>query len=124
VLLALAKWTYEGFKQIHEAHERGDQETRIDLYADAFAHAFVYGEQGGDHGQAALRAVTPEERHAVELGRADGTRSAGATGELAPLIGEALLQRYGDPDSVIRHIKGYLLKQAGLGDQARARSGA
>jgi len=122
VLIALGKWTLEGFEQIREAHDRGDQETRIDLYADAFAHAFVYGE--GDAGQAALRAATDEERQAVELGRAAGARSAGATGELAPLIGQALLEQHGSPEAVIRHIKSYVLKQAGLGGQAKARTGA
>jgi hypothetical protein len=122
VLLALVEWTHKGFESIHEAHERGDQETRIDLYADAYAHAFLFGERGA--GQAGLRAATDEEREAVELGRRDGAAAAGATGELAPVIGHELLERYGSPEAAARHIKRHLLEQAGLGRQAVARSGA
>jgi hypothetical protein len=121
VLLALVEWTHKGFESIREAHEKGDQETRIDLYADAYAHAFLFGEHGA--GQAALRAATDEEREAVELGRRDGAANAGATGELAPVIGHELLERFGSPEAAARHIKRYLLEHAGLGRQAMARSG-
>jgi len=122
VLLALMKWTNKGLELIREAHERGDQETRIDLYADSFAWAFLQGEAGA--GQSALRAVTPEEQEAVSLGRQDGAASAGATGELAGVVGKAMLDKYGSPEGAARHIKSHLLKEAGLGGQAMARSGA
>jgi hypothetical protein len=121
VLIGLASWTWEGFKKIHEAHESGDTENRIDLYADSYAHAFLFGEAGG--GQAGLRAATAEEHEAVELGRKEGAAAAGATGELATAIGQELLRRCGDANGAARHIKRYLLEQAGLGHQAKARTG-
>jgi hypothetical protein len=120
-LIALVKWTEKGFEMIREAHERGDQEARIDLYADAYAYAFLLGESGG--GQASLRAVTPEEREAVALGKCDGAEAAGSTGELAGVVGKALLEQYGDVEHAARYIKSHVLKRAGLGGQAMARSG-
>ena len=120
VLVGLVGWTWEGFKQIHEAHERGDAENRVDLYADAYAHAFLSGEQSG---QAGLRAVTTEEHEAVERGRKDGTAAALATGPLATAVAKELLRRYRGADGAARHIKAYLLREAGLGGQAAARAG-
>jgi len=119
-LMAMVEWTKKGFREIREAHERGDQENRIDLYADAYAHAFLLG----DPGQAALRAATDEEREAVKSGSEDGAAAAGATGELAPVIAQELLKRYGSPEGAARHIKSELLKRAGLESQAKARTGA
>jgi|GEM_PF-2576872 len=119
VLVGLVGWTWEGFKQIHEAHERGDRENRIDLYADAYAHAFLSGEGG----QAGLRAATPEEHEAVERGRKEGQAAAASTGPLATVVAKELLRRHGTPEGAARYIKSYLLKEAGLASQAQARTG-
>jgi len=119
VLLGLIDWTKKGFEEIHRAHELGNQETRIDLYADAYAHAFLAG--GG--GQSQLRAVTPEEIEAVRLGKEDGLEAFRSTGDVSSLVGKDLLKTYGSEEAAAKHIKTYLFEQAGLGHQAMARSG-
>lgn len=112
VLWEEIQWTWEGFKSIHEAHEGGDRDTRINLYAESFAATFLGG--AGAPSQAGLRAATEEEKKAVELGRKDGAASAGATGELAPFIGKELLKRYGNEDNARHAVRDALLRKAGF----------
>ena len=110
VLIAQIKWTYQGFKMIHEAHERGDRDSRIAIYASAFADAFLYGEGVGGN----LGAVTEEQKEAAELGRKDGAATAGATGEQAAAIGKALLKKYGSARGARQGIINELMKKAGI----------
>jgi hypothetical protein len=107
---ALVKWTYEGFKQIHEAHARGDQDSRIAIYAGAFADGFLYGSGSGDR----AGAVTREQKDAWRLGNADGAATAGATGEQAASIGKALLDKHGGAHGARQAVINELLKKAGF----------
>ena len=110
VIWVLAEWTYEGFKQIHEAHEAGDRDSRIRMYARAFAEAYLYG-QGVDGGMAG--AVTPEQQEAVKLGIRDGSRTAGGAGLEAQTVGRELLRKYGSADGAKRAIMDQLCIEAG-----------
>lgn len=109
--LAMVKWTYDGFKQIHAAHERGDRDSRIAIYSAAFADAFLFGRGAGN----AAGAVTPEQREAFELGDRDGAATAGATGDQAAAIGKSLLQKHGDAHGARQAIINALLERAGIG---------
>jgi hypothetical protein len=109
--VAMIKWTYEGLKQIHEAHERGDRDSRIAIYSGAFADAFLFGRGAGN----AAGAVTPEQKKAFELGDRDGAATSGATGEQAASVGKALLEKYGDAHGARQAIINALLEHAGIG---------
>jgi hypothetical protein len=103
-------WSYEGLKSIGEAHEAGDRDSRIAMYASAFADAFLYGDGAGEN----PGAVTVEQKEAVEHGRRDGAATAGRTGELAPVIGKVLLKKYGSAHNTKQAIVDELMKNAGF----------
>jgi hypothetical protein len=109
--LELVMWTYEGFSAIREAHEKGDRDSCISIYASAFADAFLYGEEGAGSNAGA---VTDEQREAAERGRSDGAATAGHTGELAPVIGRELLKKHGGASGARKAIINELLKRAGI----------
>ncbi len=110
VTLEMVMWTYEGLMAIAEAHEAGDRDSRITIYASAFADGFLYGEKApGNAG-----AVTEEQRQAAECGRRDGILTAGRTGELAPAIGNELLRRYGSARNARQAIIDKLLDKGGI----------
>ncbi len=112
VLFALGDWTYEGLELIAEAHEKGDEKSRIRMYARAFADGFLEG-KNADGGRAG--AVTEEQKEAVKLGLRDGSLTAGSYGVTAPAIAEELLRRFGGDDmKVKRAIMDGLMKRAGL----------
>ena len=110
VVFVLFDWTIEGFKQIREAHEAGDHDSRVRMYARAFAEAYLYG-QGVDGGMAG--ALTPEQKEAVKLGIRDGSRTAGGAGHEAQAIGRELLRKYGSADGAKRAIMDQLCIEAG-----------
>ncbi len=110
VLLVELLWAFEGFKQIREAHESGERDARIRMYSSAFAEAFLFG----DSARPNVQPVTKEEREAVSLGLRDGSATAASTGEMAPVVGQALLNRYGGPDNVKHAIIDALFVQAGM----------
>jgi hypothetical protein len=111
VLFALVNWTYDGIKAVQHAHELGDEESRVRMYARAFADGFLEGEEA-DGGSAG--AVTPAQKEAVELGLRDGSKTAAHLGSEAPAIGRELLRRCGDENGAKRLIMDELMKRAGL----------
>jgi peptidoglycan hydrolase-like protein with peptidoglycan-binding domain len=108
--LEMVLWTYDGLVSIGEAHERGDRDSRIAIYAGAFAESFLHGDGAGG----AAGAVTGEQREAFERGRKDGAATAGRTGELAPVIGKSLLKKYGSEHNAKQAIVDELLQRAGF----------
>lgn len=111
VLWALINWTLDGIEKVQEAHERGDQKSRIRMYGFAFADGFLYGE-GADGNRSA--AVTAEQKEAVENGLRDGAATAAGLGENGPVIARELLRRYKSETAVKRVIMDGLAKKAGL----------
>lgn len=99
------EWTSKGLEAIREAHERGDRDSRIAIYAYAWSDT-VMGNRHQNPG-----AVGEEPRAAMQLGIADGH----ATLELSPELGRLLLAEYGDPDNARRALEDALLNRAGLG---------
>lgn len=112
VVFELVGWTYEGIKAVQEAHERGDQASRLRMYARAFADGFLYGE-GAEGGRAG--AVTAEQKEAVELGLRDGSATAGGFGAAAPSIGKELLRRFHGEAAARHALMDALMKRAGVG---------
>lgn len=110
VIWMLVEWTYQGFEQIQKAHAAGDQDSRIAIYAEAFADAFLFGSGAGN----AAGAVTPEQKEAFALGNQDGAATAGATGEQAAEIGRALLAKHGGPQGARRAVINALMEKAGF----------
>jgi|SRR6185369_996068 len=110
--LMLVEWTYEGFKQIHEAHEAGDRESRVRMYASAFADGFLYGEDTPPSNAAA--AVTAEQKEAVELGHRDGAATAGKTGAMAATVAKSLLKKHGGVHGARQAIMEELMKRGGV----------
>lgn len=110
VTLEMVMWTYEGLHAIAEAHEKGDRDSRISIYASAFADGFLYGEKAPRNGGA----VTAEQREADERGHRDGVMTAGRTGEMAAPIAKELLRRYGDAKNARQAIIDELLAKAGF----------
>ena len=55
--LEMITFSYDGLKAIGEAHEKGDREARIRMYAQAFAACFLDGKEAGEN----PGAVTEEE---------------------------------------------------------------
>jgi hypothetical protein len=108
--LEMVLFSYDGLVSIGEAHESGDRDARIALYAAAFADCFLFGEEAGESSGAAGE----EQREAVERGRKDGTVTAARTGELAPVIGKALLKKYGSERHARQAIVDELLRRAGM----------
>jgi hypothetical protein len=108
--LEMVLFSYDGLVSIGEAHESGERDARIALYAAAFADCFLFGEGAED----SSGAVGEEQREAVERGRKDGAATAARSGELAPVIGKALLKKYGSERNARQAIVDELLRRAGM----------
>jgi hypothetical protein len=85
VLLLGWEWLHKGFELIREAHEKGDRDARIGIYAFAWSETVLNG------GHTNPGAVTAEEREAMKLGIEDGE----ATRELHPELPGLLRAEYG-----------------------------
>jgi Putative peptidoglycan binding domain len=99
------EWTSKGLEAIREAHERGERDSRIAIYAYAWSDT-VLGIRHQNPG-----AVGEEPREAMKLGIEDGH----ATLEQSPDLGPLVLAQYGDPDNARRALEDALLNRAGLG---------
>ncbi|HEX4456931.1 MAG TPA: peptidoglycan-binding domain-containing protein [Polyangia bacterium] len=104
-VLALGwEWTSQGLQAVAAAHERGERDSRISIYAYAWSDT-VMGHRHQNPG-----AVGEEPRRAMELGIADGE----TTLALSPELGGLLLAEYHDPDNARRALEDALLKRAGF----------
>lgn len=105
-VLALGwEWTYGGLKAIAEAHEKGDRDSRIAIYAYAWSDTVMTGHHSNPG------AIDAEQIEAKERGIEDGE----ATRELSPDLASLLLAQYGDdPDNARRALEDALLKRAGI----------
>jgi hypothetical protein len=99
------EWTAKGLDSIREAHERGDRDSRIAIYAYAWSDT-VLGNRHQNPG-----AVSEEQREAMTLGIEDGRDTL----ELSPELGGLLRAEYGDADNARRALEDALLQRAGLG---------
>jgi hypothetical protein len=106
--LALVDWAVSATASIGEAHEAGDRDSRINIYAAAYADGLLYGEHHN------LGAITEEQRAAAGRGLADGRAAVEQLGDRAPLVGQLLLREYGSPDGVRHAIIDGLLSRAGM----------
>jgi hypothetical protein len=106
----MVQWSYEGLKQIGEAHEAGDRDSRIAIYAGAFADCFLHGEAAGE----TAGAITAEQKEAVERGRQDGAATAAKTGAEAAAVGRMLLRKYGSEHNAKQAIVDQLMQRAGF----------
>ena len=77
------EWTYGGIKAVQEAHEKGDRDSRIGIYASAWADCVIDGSHDNPG------AVTAEQREAMQFGMQDGL----ATREQSLLLAEYHNQR-------------------------------
>lgn len=105
VLLLGWEWTYGGLKAIAEAHEKGNRDSRIAIYAYAWSDTVMTGH----HSNAG--AIDAEEIEAKELGIEDGR----ATREQSPDLPSLLLAQYGDhEDNARRALEDALFTRAGI----------
>jgi hypothetical protein len=111
VLIELIDWTYEGFKAIREAHEAGDLQARVRVYAQAFVDTFLNGQPSND----TKNGITSREKEALDLGWRDGAETFRRTGDKAVPVVIALGRKYGGEKGVRTELIGALLKQAGYG---------
>ena len=98
------EWTTKGLQAIADAHERGDRDSRVAIYAYAWSDT-VMGNRHQNPG-----AVGEEPRRAMLLGIADGE----ATLALSPELGRLLLAEYDDADNARRALEDALLERAGF----------
>jgi hypothetical protein len=98
------EWTTKGLDSIAAAHERGERDSRIAIYAFAWSDT-VMGNRHQNPG-----AVGEEPRQAMQLGIDDGH----ATIALSPDLGALLLAEYGDGDNARHALEDALLKRAGF----------
>jgi hypothetical protein len=106
--LALLDWAFNATKSIGEAHEAGDRDSRISIYAAAYADGLLEGEHQN------LGLITEEQRAAMERGLADGREACAKLGDRAPLVGQLLLREYGSKDGVRHAVIDGLLARAGM----------
>jgi hypothetical protein len=104
VLVVGWEWTYGGIKAVQEAHEEGDRDSRIGIYAYAWADCVLKGQHDG------AGAVDEEERRAMELGVQDGL----ATRAQSPELAELLIAQYGGEGNARRALEDALYKRAGI----------
>ena len=98
------EWTTQGLQAIADAHERGERDSRIAIYAYAWSDT-VMGNRHQNPG-----AIGEEPQRAMMLGIADGE----ATLALSPELGGLLLAEYGDADNARHALEDALLKRAGF----------
>jgi hypothetical protein len=98
------EWTYGGIKAVQEAHEHGDQDSRIGIYAWAWADCVLTGSHDNPG------AITAEQREANELGMQDGL----ATREQSPELPFLLIAEYGSEPNAKHALEDALYKRAGI----------
>jgi hypothetical protein len=99
------EWTMGGIKAVQEAHEHGDRDSRIGIYAYAWSDTVLRGSHSNPG------AVDEEERKAMKLGIQDGEATRSANPEL-PFL---LRAEYGnDEDNARRALQDALYKKAGI----------
>lgn len=97
------EWTKAGFEAIREAHEKGDQDSRIAIYAFAWADVVVNGHHSNPG------AVTAEQREAMELGIRDGLTTRASN----PGLAELLLAEYHDKSNARHALQDAVFKEGG-----------
>jgi len=102
------QFQYEGLKALAEAHERGERDDRIELYAEAWSSGFLEGTYTNDG------IVNDGQRKAAADGLREGKASAGALGLRAADVGKQLLQQYGKEDNARHALIDELLSRAGI----------
>lgn len=98
------EWTIGGIKAVQEAHEAGDRDARIGIYAWAWSDCVLKG----SHDNPGV--VTEEQREAMRLGIEDGL----STRELSPELPFLLLAEYGNESNARHALEDALLKRAGI----------
>jgi hypothetical protein len=98
------EWTYGGIKAVQEAHEHGDQDSRIGIYAWAWADCVLKGSHDNPG------AITEEQREAMQKGIQDGL----ATREQSPELPFLLLAEYGSESNARHALEDALYKRAGI----------
>jgi hypothetical protein len=98
------EWVDEGFKQIQEAHERGDAESLLGIYAYAWSMTILDGWHANDG------AVTEEQRKACEQGVADGL----FTRQVSPELPGLLLAEYRNKPAAVRALEVELYRRGGM----------
>jgi hypothetical protein len=106
------EWTYLGLEAIREAHEHGDRDSRIGIYAWAWSDT-ILGRRHSNPG-----AVSEEQREAMRLGIQDGERTLLGSPELPAL----LRAEYGNDHNARLALEDALLLRAGF-DGIRAHAG-
>lgn len=105
VLILGWEWTYGGLKAIAEAHEKGDRDSRIAIYAYAWSDTVMTGHHSNPG------AIGAESIEAKERGIEDGEMSRALSPDLPSLL---LAQYDNDPDNARRALEDALLKRAGF----------
>jgi hypothetical protein len=104
VLKAGWEWTYGGIKAVQEAHEAGDRDSRIGIYAWAWSDCVLKGSHDNPG------AVDEEQRKAMKLGMEDGL----ATRDQSPELAFLLIAEYGSESNARHALEDALLKRAGI----------
>lgn len=98
------EWTSGGLMAMYEAHEKGERDSRINIYALAWAETVLTGHHSNPG------AVGAEAVEAKEEGIKDGL----ATREQSPDLPSLLLAQYKDEGNARRALEDALLKRAGI----------
>ncbi|MCU1277069.1 MAG: hypothetical protein JWM53_615 [bacterium] len=104
VLKAGWEWTYGGIKAVQEAHEAGDRDSRIGIYAWAWSDCVLKGSHDNPG------AVDEQQREAMKLGIEDGL----ATRDQSPELAFLLIAEYGSESNARHALEDALLKRAGI----------
>ncbi|HXE84245.1 MAG TPA: peptidoglycan-binding domain-containing protein [Gemmatimonadales bacterium] len=104
VLKAGWEWTIGGIKAVQEAHEAGDRDSRIGIYAWAWSDCVLKGSHDNPG------AATEEQREAMKLGIEDGL----ATRDKSPELAFLLIAEYGNESNARHALEDALLKRAGI----------
>jgi hypothetical protein len=105
VLMLGWDWTYGGIKAVQEAHEAGDRDSRIGIYAWAWSDCVLKGSHDNPG------AVDEEQRKAMEMGIQDGL----ATRDQSPELPFLLIAEYGSESNARHALEDALYKRAGIG---------
>ncbi len=97
-------WTYGGIKAVQEAHEHGDRDARIGIYAWAWSDCVLKG----SHDNPGI--VGEDQREAMSLGIMDGL----ATRDQSPELPALLLAEYGSESNARHALEDALYKRAGI----------
>lgn len=98
------EWTYGGIKAVQEAHEHGDRDSRIGIYAWAWSDCVLKGSHDNPG------AVSEEQRKAMKLGIQDGL----ATRDRSPELSFLLIAEYGTESNARHALEDALYKRAGI----------